>query len=282
MHDRHARGHGTARPRLASQPCNLGSPQPPSPSTSTSCQKSSWLLWRREIKQDGAVNNPRRGRKSARLQPMAAAAEQQHHDKDNLDLANDATARLVQLVAAVPWACLGPGNLATGLASHHLNPLPLVRLSLDPTLQSPARSRPHFAHTRPLSASNERELQVATRLDSTERCAARSCDPIRFPAFFLTCPAPSSSSGLQLSPKACLQVRKTGTALPDASLDSAAAHPPDAQSRHKFIRCHRSDYRKYGGDSQVRSSGCLCLCLCLCSRVEVEAVPVVTENGEVL
>lgn len=150
-----------------------------------------------------------------------------------------------------------------------------MRLSLDPTLQSPARSRPHFAHTRPLSASNEqRELQVATRPNAALPDRAT---PSAFPAFFLTSQLPAPSSGLQLSPKACLQVRKTGTALPDASLDSAAAHPPDAQSRHKFIRCHRSDYRKYGGILRYESCGSGCLC----SRVEVEAVPVlvVTEYG---
>lgn len=108
----------------------------------------------------------------------------------------------VQLLLVRPGSggrALGPGNLATGLASHHLDPLPLVRLSLDPTLQSPARSRPHFAHTRPLSASNG---SFRSRLDRTLRCPIVRPHP--FPSLFSHLPAPSSQLRAPAQPKSLL------------------------------------------------------------------------------
>lgn len=174
---------------------------------------------------------------------------------------------------------MGPGNLATGLGQ--ALPLIISTPCLSCVLASTQHSnrQPGAAHISPTLT----HFQPATsngsfrsRLDRTLRCPIVRPHPLSQP-FFSPPSFPAPSSGLQLSPKACLQVRKTGTALPDASLDSAAAHPPDAQSRHKFIRCHRSDYRKYGGILRYESCGSGCLC----SRVEVEAVPVlvVTEHG---
>ncbi|KAL7935610.1 hypothetical protein V8C35DRAFT_258750 [Trichoderma chlorosporum] len=109
-----------------------------------------------------------------------------------------------------------------------------------------AHISPTLAHFQPATGASGRDST------STERCAARSCDPVPPPSLFSHLPAPQLQ--LQLSREACLQ-RKTGPARADASLDSAAAQPPDAQSRHKFIRCHRPDYRKYGGILRYEARG---------------------------
>lgn len=123
-------------------------------------------------------------------------------------------------------------------SSHHLNPcraVHLVRLSPPPTRQSPARSRPHspppVLHFQPAT-----DKRVATR--------PLRCPIVRPQPSLFSHPAPAAPA----QPKSLLAGAENWIGGLDASLDSASAHPPEAQNRYKFIRCHeRLYYRKIRG-----------------------------------
>lgn len=124
-------------------------------------------------------------------------------------------------------------------------------LSLDPTLQSPARSRPHFAHSRPLSASSRPLQQTKQSRPTLEPAAARSCDPIRPsspPALcFYFFPSSGSSSSSSARPRSLL----AGCAkLEPSSQTRRLIRPSPVRPRPKtdtsLLGCHRLDDWKYG------------------------------------